>query len=146
MIVIGVDAHKRTHTCAAVQELTGRELQTRTVPARDDGSRTVARLGTRRCEQAGVGDRGLPARVRTARAVPARSRRKGHPHAAEAEAGARKSSRERGKSDPIDAVSVARGAIREGIEACRPRSSTNRRSMFASSSTIASGLFTSAPR
>jgi hypothetical protein len=37
MIVIGVDAHKGTHTCAAVQELTGRELQTRTVPARDDG-------------------------------------------------------------------------------------------------------------
>jgi transposase len=31
-------------------------------------------------------------------------------------AGARKSARERGKSDPIDAVAVARAALREGVE------------------------------
>src|SRR3954453_5556671 len=31
-------------------------------------------------------------------------------------AGARKSSRERGKSDPIDAVAIARAAIREGFD------------------------------
>jgi len=37
MMVIGVDAHKQTHTCAAVQELTGRRVGTRTVPSREDG-------------------------------------------------------------------------------------------------------------
>jgi Transposase len=37
MIVIGVDAHKRTHTCVAVEQLTARQLRTRTAPATDEG-------------------------------------------------------------------------------------------------------------
>ena len=37
MIVIGTDAHKRSHTCSAVRGDTGRELAARSAPARDVG-------------------------------------------------------------------------------------------------------------
>lgn len=42
MVVIGVDAHKRTHTFGVVDEV-GRELANRTLPATLDG--TALRLG-----------------------------------------------------------------------------------------------------
>lgn len=111
MIIIGLDAHKRTHTAVAADEV-GRELGRRTVPATTDGH--LALLGwagawpersfavedcrhlTRRLES----DL-LAAGERLVR-VPTRLM-----------AGVRRSSRERGKSDPIDALSVARAALRE---------------------------------
>ncbi len=61
-----------------------------------------------------MGARGLPARLGLARALPARQRRAGRAGAAEADGGcAPRSARERGKSDAIDALAVARAALRE---------------------------------
>jgi transposase len=111
MVVIGVDAHKRTHTVVAVDEA-GRKLAERTAPATADGhlellgwsrtwpERTWAledcRNLTRRLEadllRAGEAVRRVPTKLM---------------------AGARRSAREPGKSDPIDALSVARAALRE---------------------------------
>ena len=116
MIVIGVDAHKRTHTCAAVQELTGRELQTRTAAARDDGHGRLLEWARALGEQvvwaiedcrhvSGRLERFLLARGERVIRIPPKLM-----------AGARKSAREPGKSDPIDALAVARAAIREGID------------------------------
>lgn len=116
MIVIGVDAHKRTHTCAAVQELTGREIQTRTAPARDDGHGRLLEWarGLREpvvwaiedCRHvSGRLERFLLARGERVIRIPPKLM-----------AGARKGGREPGKSDPIDALAVARAALREGID------------------------------
>jgi transposase len=116
MIVIGVDAHKATHTCAAVQELTGRQIQTRTAAARDDGHGQLLEwarsLDSDRvwavedCRHVtGRLERFLLARGERVLRVPPKLM-----------AGARKSAREPGKSDPIDALAVSRAAIREGID------------------------------
>lgn len=111
MIIIGGDSHKRTHTFVAVDDL-GREIAETTVPATSDGHLAAldwarqwperrwaledCRQVTRRLE----GDllRGGEHVLR----VPTQLM-----------AGARRSSREPGKSDPIDAMSVARAALRE---------------------------------
>ena len=111
MVIIGLDAHKRTHTAVATDEV-GRELGRRTVSATTDGHLALLKWAaawpersfavedcrhlTRRLES----DL-LPAGERLVR-VPPRLM-----------AGARRSARERGKSDPIDALSVARAALRE---------------------------------
>ena len=111
MIIIGLDAHKRTHTAVAADAV-GRELGRRTVPATTAGHLALLRWAaawparsfavedcrhlTRRLE-ADL----LAAGERLVR-VPTRLM-----------AGARRSSRERGKSDPIDALAVARAALRE---------------------------------
>lgn len=110
-VVIGIDAHKRTHTMVAADAL-GRQLGERTVPATSEGhmralewagrwpSRRFAvedcRHVTRRLE----GDllRAGEALVR----VPTKLM-----------SGVRRSGREGGKSDPIDALAVARAALRE---------------------------------
>ena len=117
MIVIGVDAHKRTHTCAAVQELTGRELEMRTVAARDEGHGRLLEwargLGADQVVWAiedcrhvsGRLERFLLARGERVIRIPPKLM-----------AGMRKSAREPGKSDPIDARAVARAAIREGLD------------------------------
>jgi transposase len=111
MVVIGVDSHKRTHTVVAVDEA-GRKLAERTAATTADGhldllswsrtwpERTWAledcRNLTRRLEadllRAGEAVRRVPTKLM---------------------AGARRSAREPGKSDPIDALSVARAALRE---------------------------------
>jgi transposase len=116
MIVIGVDAHKRTHTSAAVQELTGRQIQTQTVAARDAGHGQLLQwaraLGEERvwaiedCRHVTSRlERFLLARGERVLRIPPKLM-----------AGARKSAREPGKSDPIDALAVARAALREGLE------------------------------
>ena len=86
VIVIGVDAHKDTHTVVAVEEGTGRLLGELTAEAREHGfvqAAAVRRAPHRR--GAGVGGRGLPARVRRLGAVPAQSGGDGDPGAAEAD-------------------------------------------------------------
>ena len=111
MITIGGDSHKRTHTFVAVDDL-GRQIAERTVAATSDGHLAAldwarqwperrwaledCRQVTRRLE----GDllRGGEHVLR----VPTQLM-----------AGARRSAREPGKSDPIDAMSVARAALRE---------------------------------
>ncbi len=111
MVTIGVDAHKRTHTFAVVDEV-GRELANRTFAATPDGhlaalgwarawpERTFALEDCRHLTRRLEGDL-LRAGERVLR-VPPRLM-----------AEARRTGRERGKSDPIDAVAVARAALRE---------------------------------
>jgi len=116
MIVIGTDTHKKTHTCGAVNALTAAARDELTVPARKhsfgkllvwarklDPERVWAIEDCRHVS--GSLERFLIARgERIVRVAPK--------HMADA----RRSSRERGKSDSIDAFSVARAALKEGIE------------------------------
>ena len=116
MIVIGADTHKASHTVGAVAEATGRVLAERTVKAKrrsfDDLLRWGRGVGEQRvwaiedCRHvSGALERFLLARgERVVRVAP------------KLMAGARKSARERGKSDAIDAVAIARAAIREGLD------------------------------
>src|SRR4051794_41350796 len=116
MIVIGADTHKVSHTLAAVQETTGRTIAEQTVKAKrrsfDDLLRWARGLGEERvwaiedCRHvSGALERFLLARGERVTRVPPKLM-----------AGARKSARERGKSDAIDAVAIARAAIREGLD------------------------------
>src|SRR4051794_39712461 len=117
MIVIGADTHKSSRTLAAVEAATGRRLGSRTVAADDAGMRAALRwardLGgervwaiedcrhvSGRLERAlvGAGERA----VRVAPKLMGESRR---------------GERQPGKSDEIDALAVARTALREGVEA-----------------------------
>jgi transposase len=116
MIVLGADTHKLSHTLAAVDAATGRVQADRTVRARrrsfDDLLQWGRSLDAQRvwaiedCRHvSGALERFLLARgERVVRVAP------------KLMAGARKSARERGKSDPIDAVAIARAAIREGLD------------------------------
>src|SRR4051794_7498965 len=116
MLVIGADTHKRSHTVAAVESASGRVLGERTVPARPrsfEALLTWARGHGRErvwaiedCRHvSGALERFLLARgemvVRVAPKLTVRER------------GA---ARERGKSDGIDAVAIARAALREGLD------------------------------
>jgi transposase len=116
MIVIGTDTHKRTHTCGAVDAFTAAARGELTAAAREGSFGKLLRwaraLDPERvwaiedCRHVSGGfERFLIARgERIVRVAPKHM------------AGARRSSRERGKSDSIDAFSVARAALKEGIE------------------------------
>ena len=111
MVVVGVDADKRTHTLVAI-DAAGRKLAEKTVAATPDGHLEAVvwaeqwpehvfaledcRHLTRRFE------RDLLVAGEAAVRVPTRLM-----------AGARDGGREQGKSDPIDALAVARAALRE---------------------------------
>jgi transposase len=111
MVVIGSDLHKRSHTLVAVDE-TGRKLAEKTVSATPAGhlevrrwasewpERTFALEDCRHLSRSLERDL-LRAGERVVRVPP------------KLMAGARRSSREPGKSDPIDALAVARAALRE---------------------------------
>lgn len=116
MIVIGVDAHKRTHTLVALDTGTGVSRGEVTVQASDDGTLQALRFAgsvdadrvwavedcrhvTSRLERALLG-----AGERVIRVPPSLTGE------------SRKATRTPGKSDPIDARAVALAAIREGIE------------------------------
>jgi transposase len=116
MIVLGADTHKRSHTLAAIDVATGQVLGDKTVQVASRGFATL--LGWARdvdrervwaleaCRHVcGALERFLLGRgervVRVSTRLMAASRR---------------SSRERGKSDQIDAVSVARAALAAGID------------------------------
>jgi transposase len=117
MIVLGADTHKRSHTIAAVAAATGEVLGQTTVQV---GARGFASLlvwargleGERvwaleDCRHvAGSFERFLIARGERVLRVPTKLM-----------AGARRGGRERGKSDSIDSVAVARAALREGLDA-----------------------------
>ena len=116
MIVLGADTHKVSHTLAAVEEGTGRAIAERTVKAKrrsfDDLLCWGRSLGEERvwaiedCRHvSGALERFLLARGERVVRVPPKLM-----------AGARKSARERGKSDAIDAVAIARAAIRERLD------------------------------
>ena len=115
MIVLGADTHKASHTVGAVGAATGQVIDDKTVAAKRQGFEELlvwARgLGGERvwaiedCRHvSGALERFLLARgERVVRVAP------------KLMAGARRSARERGKSDLIDAVQVARAALREGL-------------------------------
>ena len=116
MIVLGADMHKRSHSIAAVAAPTGEVLADKTIQVGARGFAAVliwARgLGADRvwaledCRHvSGSFERFLIARgERVVRVAPRLM------------AGARRSVRERGKSDQIDALAVARAALREGVD------------------------------
>src|SRR3954466_774941 len=116
MIVLGADMHKRSHTIAAVGSTTGELLGERTVQvgirgfggllvwARGlDGERVWALEDCRHVS--GSFERFLIERGERVLRVPTRLM-----------ADARRGSRERGKSDSIDAIALARAALREGLD------------------------------
>jgi len=112
-VVIGVDAHKRTHTLVAADEL-GRELASKTLAATADGHLAAiawaGRWPRRRWE---IEDcRHL---TRTLEADLLRAGEHVVRVPTQMMAGVRRSARQRGKSDAIDAlaVAVARAAWRE---------------------------------
>jgi transposase len=116
MIVIGSDPHKASHMLAAIDVVTGEHRATHEARSCVDGMDGALRwarcLGGERvwaiedCRHvSGRFERLLVARgERVVRVAP------------KLMAGARRSARERGKSDVIDAVAVARAAIREGVD------------------------------
>jgi transposase len=116
MIVLGADMHKRSHTIAAVAARTGELLDAQTVEVGDRGfgaalawaralhSERVWALEDCR-HVSGALERFLL--VRGERVVRVATRLM---------AGERRGGRDRGKSDRIDAIAVARAALREGVD------------------------------
>lgn len=116
MVVIGADTHKRSHTLAAVDAASGRALAEQTVPARRHSFEALLAWARRHGHErvwaiedcrhvSGALERFLLAHgeavVRVAPKLTVRERA---------------SARERGKSDAIDAVAIARAALREGLD------------------------------
>jgi transposase len=113
VITIGIDPHKRSHTAAAVNSATGELCEELTVTSDQAGHERLLEwaraLGSERrfaledCRHVcGRLERELIARgEHVVRVAP------------KLMAGARRSQREFGKSDPIDALAVARAALRE---------------------------------
>ncbi|HYV02041.1 MAG TPA: IS110 family transposase [Actinomycetota bacterium] len=111
MFVIGVDAHKRTHTLGVVDEV-GRALETRTFPATVDGHSAALRWAQRWPERMfAVEDCRHLTRQLEADLIRAGEAVMRVPPRLMAEA--RRTGRELGKSDPIDALAAARAALRE---------------------------------
>jgi transposase len=121
VIVIGVDPHKGTHTAAVVEAATGQLVEDRTVCARRDGFEELLQWagqlgGERRWaledgrHVSGGLERFLLAVGEEVVRVPPKLM-----------ARERKTDRQFGKSDPIDALATARAAIREpGLPLARP--------------------------
>jgi transposase len=116
MIVVGVDTHKGSHALAAVDEGTGRVRGHREIKADDAGHLAAVRWArglddervwaiedcrhvSRRLEQAL-----LAAGERVVRVPPHRM------------GASRRGERERGKSDEIDSLAVARAVVNDGVE------------------------------
>lgn len=111
MIIVGVDAHKNTHTLVAVDAV-GRRVAELTVAARAGGhAKALAWLCGFGPVLVAVEDcRHLTRRFEVDLLAAGHSVVRVHTRLM---AGARRSARERGKSDPIDAEAVARVALRE---------------------------------
>ena len=117
MIVIGADTHKGSHALAAVDDGTGKVRGHREIAAEDAGHLAAVRWArgldddrvwaiedcrhvSQRFEQALIA-----AGERVVRVPPQRM------------GASRKGERERGKSDAIDALAVARAVVKDGVEA-----------------------------
>jgi transposase len=113
MIIIGVDLHKRSHTAVAVDG-TGRKLAEKTVSATSAGHLELVRWVARFSERTWALEdcRHLSRRLSTDLLVAGEAVVRVPPKLM---AGARRSGREPGKSDPIDALAVARAALREDL-------------------------------
>ena len=139
MIVLGADTHKRSHAIAAVAAPTGERLGEQIVPVGQRGFGALlqwARSSTRTARgRLRIADtcRGrwsgfLIERGERVLRIPTHLTAK-----------ARKSARQRGKSDPIDALNVARVALQEGLQSFRRRTWTGPSWICGCSSTIANG-------
>ena len=111
MVIIGADLHKRTHTAVAIDEA-GRKLGQRTVGATPEGHLELLDWSR------GFGERrwALEDCRHLSRRLEADLVRSGESVVRvppKLMAGARRGGREAGKSDPIDALAVARAALRE---------------------------------
>jgi transposase len=116
MIVIGVDPHKKTHTLVAVDAATGEQRSCETVATSAAGSEHALGWGRRlQAERVWAIEDCRHVSGRLERFLIARGERIVRV-APKLMAGARRGARERGKSDPIDALAVARAALREGID------------------------------
>jgi transposase len=120
MIVIGTDTHKRTHTCGAVFAGTGQLAGELTAPAREPGFRQLLDWGRDLDEEriwaiedcrhvSGALERFLVAAGERVVRVPPKLMGE-----------SRRGERTAGKSDPIDALAIARAALREGPETLPP--------------------------
>jgi transposase len=114
MIVIGTDTHKRTHTCGAVSAATGQLAGELTAQAREPGFRELLAWGRsldseriwaiEDCRHvSGSLERFLVASGEHVVRVPPKLMGQ-----------SRRGERSSGKSDPIDALAIARAALREG--------------------------------
>ncbi|MDU0293181.1 IS110 family transposase [Saccharothrix longispora] len=112
MIVIGIDAHKRTHTAVIVNEL-GRKLATRTIGTTGADHLALLRWAAEHDQERvwAVEDCRNMTRWLEADLLVAGERVTRVP--TKLMAGARDAARTHGKSDPIDALAVARAALRE---------------------------------
>src|ERR687892_1077834 len=117
MIVLGADTQKRSHTIAAVAAPTGELRGEQTVAVGERGFGALLRWARRLDQQrvwaledcrhvSGSLERFLTGRGERVVRIPT--------HLG---ANARRSARQRGKSDPIDALNVARAALQEGLDA-----------------------------
>ena len=144
MIVLGADMHKSSHTLAAVAAATGEMLDEKTAAVGARGFDAVLRwargvgpdrvLALEDCRHvSGSFERFLIARAERVVRVPTRLM-----------ANSRRSSRERGKSDRIDAIASRAPRWPKASRRCRPLSWRGRSSIFGCWSTIASGWSASA--
>lgn len=113
MVILGVDSHKRTHTVVAV-DATGRKLAEKTVAAISAGHLELVRWAGRFPERTFALEdcRHLSRRLSADLLCAGEAVIRVSPKLM---ASARRSSREPGKSDPIDALAVARAALREDL-------------------------------
>jgi transposase len=114
MLVVGIDAHKKSHTAVAVDQVGVKEAEV-TVPATDAGHLQLLGWARQRFGQApdrwAVEDcRHLTGRLERALLGAGDAVVRVPPNLM---AGARRSARTPGKSDPIDALAVARAAVSE---------------------------------
>ena len=111
MVVLGTDAHKRSHTVVAADEA-GVEVGSITVGATPEGHLKLVRWAARWPERRwAIEDcRALSRRLEADLLGVGESVVRVPPKMM---AGVRRSARTRGKSDPIDALAVARAALRE---------------------------------
>ena len=111
MVILGADLHKRWHTVVAVSE-TGRKLGEKTIPATPDGHLELRRWAARFPERRWALEdcRHLSRRLEVDLLRSGEAVVRVPPKLM---AGVRRSVREPGKSDPIDAYAVAQAALRE---------------------------------
>lgn len=111
MVILGTDAHKKSHTVVATDEA-GAELASVTVAATSEGHLKVLRWAAQWSERRwAIEDcRHLSRRLESELLAAGETVVRVPPKMM---AGARRSARTRGKSDPIDALAVARAALRE---------------------------------
>lgn len=111
MVVLGADLHKRSHTVVVIDQ-TGRKLGERRVAATAEGHLDLRRWASQWPERRWALEdcRHLSRRLETDLVRAGEAVVRVPPKLM---AGARRSTREPGKSDPIDALAVARAALRE---------------------------------